>query len=120
VTDVDLRRYRETSLAAVPETRRATEREELDLLPAARTLPAFSDLFVDRLGRIWVMEFTRETEGPRTWTVHGADGIPAARLTLDRRLAPRDADDAHLVAWSRDDLDVERVTLHRIVTGDGS
>jgi hypothetical protein len=119
VAEEDIRRYRETSLAAVPDARRAAEREELDLLPAARTLPAFSDLFVDRLGRIWIMEFTRESEGPRTWTVHGADGVPAARLTLARGFAPRDADDDLLLAWSRDDLDVERITLHRIVTGDG-
>lgn len=72
------------------------------------------------LGRTVSAEFTRETEGPRSWTVHGADGIPAARLTMDRGMAPRDAEDAHLLAWSRDDLDVERITLHRIFTGDGS
>jgi hypothetical protein len=118
VTDADVRRYRETTLAATSEREREAQREFLDRLPAARTLPAFSDLFVDRLGRIWLMEFSRETEGPRTWTVLAADGTPSGRLLLPRRVAPVDAGADYLLAWSLDDLDVERITLHELRAGD--
>jgi hypothetical protein len=117
VTDADVQLHRETWLANVSEAQREAEAENLAATPTARTLPAFTNLFVDRLGRIWLREFTREPDGPRDWTVLAADGGSTATLQLPPRFTPLDAGEDYLLGLARDDLDVERITLHRLSTG---
>ncbi|HUE77919.1 MAG TPA: 6-bladed beta-propeller [Longimicrobiales bacterium] len=112
VTTDHLARYRDQFLEGVPEDQLAQARERLEETPAADRLPAFDDLFVDRLGRLWVEEFDGFTDRPDVWTVLGPDGRLLARLTLPPAVRPLDAGEDYLLTYERDDLDVEHVRLH--------
>lgn len=116
VTSAHLARYRERHLADADQDRLEENRRRLDETPAAQTLPAFTDLFVDRLGRFWVEHFDGDYDGPDRWTVLDPEGRPLGALELPPRMRPLDAGEDYLLAYWKDDLDVEHVRLHPIHT----
>lgn len=111
----DVERYREQALEGVPEDELPERRTRLEETPVAETLPAFTDLFADRLGRLWVEEFDGRYDQPDTWSVLGADGTPQARVALPARMRPVDAGEDYVLVYTQDELDIERIQLRPIL-----
>lgn len=115
VTAEHLARHDEAYLADIPEDRLAEERRRLEETPAADALPAFDDLFVDALGRLWIEMFDLERDRPATWTILDADGRSLARIELPPRARPLDAGEDYVLLFHRDELDIEHITLHPLL-----
>ena len=116
VRDEDVRAYREQSLEGTAEDELPEQRRRLEETPVAETLPAFADLFADRLGRLWVERFDGQYDQPDTWSVLGPDGLPQAQVTMPTRMRPLDAGEDYVLAYTQDELDIERIQLHPILT----
>lgn len=112
VTDADLARYREERLRGVAEEDVPRVRQELEEMSPAERLPAFGDLFADRIGRLWIAGYSTDQDADRIWTVHGPAGQPIGRVRLRSGMQPMDAGRDYLLVYSRDDLDVEHVILY--------
>lgn len=84
-------------------------------VPNDRTLPAVTAVLVDRAGRVWVEEGSRDREVPATWFVFDPSGEPIAKVTMPARFEPFDIGDDRVLGVSKDELDVERVQLLEIV-----
>jgi hypothetical protein len=121
VPDVDLRiraadveRAKEEALALEPEGRRAMMRAHFDALALPATRAAFGDLLVDEAGNLWVAEAVRYPQDPRRWSVFDAAGalLGVVQLPERFRLSAVGADWA--LGVGRDELEVERVRLHRL------
>jgi hypothetical protein len=82
--------------------------------PAPETHPAYGDLFVDRLGWLWVQEYRVDPEAPDHWTVLDPDGrvAGAAELPADFRLLDIGRD--YVLGRWVDDLGVSYVRLYRL------
>lgn len=83
--------------------------------PAPETHPAHGDLFVDRLGWLWVQEYRVDEGAPDRWTVLDPEGrvAGAALLPADFRLLDVGADWV-LGRWV-DDLGVSYVRLYGLI-----
>lgn len=80
--------------------------------PVADRFPAYGDLFVDRVGLLWVQEYERPGRtDPSRWWVFDGQGmlLGEVRLPLGSRLF--DAGDDYLLVGRTDDLGVEYVDL---------
>jgi hypothetical protein len=116
VTGADIDRFRETFLARARNAdRRAALERVFTMMTAPKTMPAYQDLRVDRLGNLWVEEYrTDEKDAPR-WTVFDSAGRHLGSLATPRALRIDDIGDDWMVGVFRDSLDVEQVRLHRII-----
>jgi hypothetical protein len=83
--------------------------------------PAFNRVFVDRVGRIWIGDWTLHEsayqslpEGKR-YRIHDSDGMLIATITLppESRIMWADADEVLLI--ERDSLDVQYVRIYGLV-----
>ena len=54
------------------------------------TLPAYSDLQVDRLGMVWIGRYPIPGRQGREWDVFDSQGTYVASVTLPRRFNPTD------------------------------
>lgn len=114
VTPARILAYRKRALSDVESDRLPEERHRLEQIPAAERTPAFTRLFADRLGRVWVEPFTEGDKVPRTWTIYDNAGKALARIPLPARARPVDAGENYVLLHSHDDLDVERLSLHSL------
>ena len=112
VTQDDIDRYRERTLEEVEAGRLAEERRRLDQLPAAETLPAFTSLGVDRLGRTWLRLYGSDESTPAAWVILNPDGELAARINMPYGAQPLDAGTDYVLLYWRDELDVEHIGLY--------
>ncbi len=82
--------------------------------PAPETHPAYGDLFVDRLGWLWVQEYRVDPEAPDHWTVLDPDGrvAGAAELPADFRILDIGRD--YVLGRWVDDMGVSYVRLYRL------
>lgn len=81
VTDLDRDQVRETALAALREPARRSHLERwLDEVPYPAYKPAFSALFADRAGRLWIQAPTRARALFDRWIVFDVDGHSLASL----------------------------------------
>jgi hypothetical protein len=86
--------------------------------PRSSTFPAFEQLLVDRVGRVWLRDYVKPhlEEGQRRWLILSPDGARiVARLTHPANLSPMDAGEDWLLAVRRDAMDVEWIALYDFV-----
>ena len=91
---------------------RTTER--LRQAPFRESYPALDALAIDVAGRVWIGAAVRYGERDRRWVVFGSDGTPVASLQLPANAEILDVTETQLLLSSRDDLDVEGVSLWEI------
>ena len=115
VTDSLTDAYRRKILEGTSESRRpATERLLREML-FADSLPAFSGILVDRADRIWAREWSDDVRQPSRWLVFDPDGRLIGEVSMHAGCAPLEIGEDYVLCLVRDDLDVERVELRRLV-----
>lgn len=101
---------------ALLEDARQEQAERLEAVLAQQEVPEFlpeiSDIFADRLGRVWVREF--EVPGPPsvTWVIYGGDGLQLGALSLPARFEPSDAGADFVLGVMTDGSGVESVVRY--------
>jgi hypothetical protein len=115
VTDADRDRVRETALASLRQPARRSHLEGwLEEVPYPEYKPAFSALFADRAGRLWIQAPTPAGALNDRWIVFDVDGHSLASLGSPAGARLLDAgDDSALLVW-KNSLDQEFVRLYRI------
>ena len=114
--------------AMVDSLRRAAARKEsptpgpqeyLDRFESGGPVPFFSNLAVDRTGRIWIQDYlpppTLAPPGPKRWTILTLDGNVLARLEESRSFDILEWGGDYALALTTDELGVERVELYAIL-----
>ncbi|MCA1789784.1 MAG: hypothetical protein LC667_07985 [Thioalkalivibrio sp.] len=107
--------FDESRLTLVIRERRARAPFTPDSIPAsyavaADSLPAYQDLRVDGLHRIWA-RLTAD-EDPAVWRVFDESGTTLLDVALPGDARVLDADEGRLLLLRRDSLDVESVAVH--------
>lgn len=113
VTDRDINEFREANLqrAAGYEARM---RRALDEVPYPSFVPSLRAMTVDEeAGIVWVTGF-RTTEEPAPWYLFDSLGCPIGRVTVPGGNPPLDIAGRRIVVRDRDELDVERILIHRL------
>jgi hypothetical protein len=94
-------------------------RQQMDIIPEGHTMPTFADLLSDVEGRTWLRDYTPiwvdETE--HGWTVFGNDGRIERRVRTPVALRLLQVGPDYVTGVERDSLDVEYVTVYRLVPG---
>ena len=101
---------------ATPDVRRQLA-EYARTHPRAERFPPYEELMAGPSGEVWVRDLVREHEddGIRRWTVLSADGTRIlGRLEHEARFKPLRMTLEGVLGVERDDLDIERVTYHRV------
>jgi hypothetical protein len=85
-------------------------------------MPYWSELFIDREGRLWVERFEggrREALAPRTWEIYDQEGVfmGALDLPLEGSPVPTVRND-RIVGVVRDELNVPHVVIFELLTPD--
>lgn len=117
VTQNDVQRYVEEILTRMRPERRPEWRRHLESAPHPERFPAFDALRVDATGHLWVERFDRGQEPVRTWDVFGPDGRWLGSLALPRGLTVMQIGDDFVLGVTRDENDVEYVTVRRLGKG---
>ncbi len=111
--------------APVPERLMEQRRRMLAATVYAERYPAFAALLAARSGELWVRDYRPEdgmSRGmfypapttPTRWNVFASDGRWLSEITLPVRFTPFEIGTDYLLGVSRDEDDVERVTLWRL------
>ncbi len=93
-----------------------------------KTLPAFSALLLDRLGRVWARSpaaidaavagsLNDYPIGPSTWSVFDANGIWLSDVTMPARFSPTDIGANYVLGIARDDDDMPTVVRFTLRNG---
>lgn len=72
-------------------------------------------IIVDDLGNVWVRELWRDRETPSRWWVFDANGHHTATSTVPPRFILRHIATDRVIGIHRDEFDVERVQVRRLV-----
>jgi hypothetical protein len=83
-------------------------------MPRHPTFPAYQAIRVDVAGRLWVQDFVRPGVEGSTWRIFDADGVYLATLDVPPGIDLLDLGEDHVLARARDEMEVERVRLHRL------
>lgn len=119
-SEADFDAFAESQLADVEnEGRRTRIRRMLTDMTRHGTFPAFADIRLDRSGNLWVEEYRRPGDERPVWQVFDRDGVLTARVRTPPGLNVLDVGDDYLLGLVRDELDVERLRLHRLVRSAG-
>ena len=115
ITAADRDAVRDVALASLRRPQRRNDLERwLDEAPYPAYKPAFSALFADRAGRVWIQLPTSAGSPRDQWIVFGVDGHPRARLEPLAGSRFLDAgEEFALLAW-RNEVHQEFVRLHRL------
>lgn len=115
VTDADRVRARETALASLREPERRVQLEAwLDDVPFPAYKPAFSRLFADRAGRLWIQVPARAGARDDRWIVFDVDGHSLASLEPPAGSRFLDAGEDFALLVSKDSGDRVLVKLYRL------
>jgi hypothetical protein len=79
-------------------------------------------LLTDDQGNLWVRDFVRdhEDDGTRRWIVFTPDGARVlGRFEHGKEFTPMRVSTESVLGVERDDLDIERVVLRRLVRAPG-
>ena len=90
--------------------------------PRADQFPSYEELLTDAQGNLWVRDFVRdhEDDGVRRWIVFSSDGARVlGRFEHGEKFRPVRVSPESVLGVERDDLDVERVVLRRLIRGPG-
>jgi hypothetical protein len=114
VTSADAARQREALLGRA----KPAARQELERVYAAmtvpKTMPAYRDLRVDRVGNLWVEDYRVTDDDAPRWTVFDSTGRMLGALATPRSLRIDEIGDDYLLGVFRDSLDVEHIRMHRV------
>lgn len=103
---------------ALLEDARQEQTERLEAVLAQQevpeVLPEISEVFADRLGRVWVREFEIPEPPSVTWVIYGGDGLQLGTLSLPARFEPSDAGADFVLGVMTDDLGVESVVRYTL------
>jgi len=99
---------------AADETEARTRRAELADVPTSEVVPPYQVLRTDVLDDIWIGEFVLPGESTETWTIIDTTGRAIGRVTTPRGALPLYIASDRLLAVTRDELDVESLTLWRL------
>jgi hypothetical protein len=77
--------------------------------------PAYTDLRVDPEGNLWVQRFLRPGDDRNLWTVFAADGAMLGDIEIPTDLEITEIGADYVLGVSTDEMDVERVRLHRLL-----
>lgn len=115
----DIDDYIDRYLRGVEPERRPAIRTMLEGLPPPGRRPAHGGLLVDRLGYLWVAEWTVLAEAPRQWTVLDPSGRWLGEVAMPGGFTPLDVGQDRVVGVMRDALDVEYVVAYPLDRGEG-
>lgn len=107
--------YRASQLEATePASRPALERYLRDM-PMPPAFPAYVRLLTDDGDNLWVENFRRPGALDHHWTVFDSAGVLLGRVAVPLNFTISDIGDDVILGVSRDELDVERIRLHRVI-----
>lgn len=120
VTRADRDRFVERRLRQARDDAHAAEiRRRAAMVPTPEYLPAHGGLLADRLGHLWVEEYTTSERGPTAWLVFNRGGKLSGRVTLPRRFHPLEIGEDYVLGVGRNELDVEHVRMYRLDRSSG-
>jgi len=92
-------------------------RRQADLLalPVPERLPAYDALYVDRMDNVWIGEQGLPRDSVQTWTILDREGRAIGRVTTPPHSVPLDIGRDYILAVTRDESDIETLTLWRLV-----
>jgi hypothetical protein len=119
VTGRDVDGWLEESLGGITDpSTRANRRRLYEDVQAAGTHPAYVAFKLDKVGNLWVENYRPAGEGgPREWSIFGPAGQWLGDVELPKRLDVMEIGDGYLLGVYKDQLDVERIRLYRILKG---
>ena len=80
-------------------------------MPSPERVPPYQIMVVDALGFLWIGEYLLPGESARTYTIVDGDGRAVGRVTMPVRTAPLDIGRDYVLGLTRDELDVEQLTV---------
>jgi len=95
---------------------RAQVRAAIDRLPAPDTAAPVRHVRATPQGQIWVRE--ADDDARARWLIHDLEGNAVARLVLPPRFLLLESGTDYVLGVARDEMDVERLQLFRLETGD--
>lgn len=98
---------------ADPAVRREWQ-EILNSVPYPDSFPAYRRMRVDRIGMIWVEDYTPPGADSSSWSIFDAEGRWVSELTVPADWLIMDWGEDYLLVHVRDELDVERVQKHKL------
>jgi hypothetical protein len=87
------------------------QRAQLTAVPVPDRIAPYQVFLADRLDNLWIGETLLPGEDARTWTIIDADGRAAGRLTMPLKTFPLDIGPDWILGVTRDELDVESLTV---------
>ncbi len=115
VTDALRDAYLGEQLADVDDADEARQlRERHADMPSPELVPPYEHFVVDVLQHLWIGEYVLPDQSARTYTIVDPEGRATGRLTIPERTLPLDIGADYVLGLTRDDLDVERLTLWRL------
>jgi hypothetical protein len=115
VTDALRDAYLAEQLAEVDDADEARQlRERHAAMPSPELVPPYEHFVVDALQYLWIGEYVLPGQTARTYTILDPEGRATGRLTMPERTLPLDIGADYVLGLTRDDLDVERLTLWRL------
>lgn len=106
--DADLEEHLE---AAADEDEARRIRASFADMPIPELVPPYQLFRVDAAGNLWVGEYLLPGAAARDYTVIDPEGHVVGRVTMPERTLPTDIGADYVLGVTRDELDVERVTL---------
>lgn len=88
-------------------------------MPSPDLVPPYQAFAVDALQHLWIGEYVLPGQTARTYTIVDPDGRAVGRVTMPERTAPLDIGADYLLGLTRDELDVERLTMWGLERGGG-
>ena len=80
-------------------------------MPSPEHVPPYQMMRVDAEGFLWIGEYVLPGVTARTFTIVDADGRAAGRVTMPPRTLPLEIGADYVLGLTRDELDVEQLTL---------
>jgi hypothetical protein len=116
VTSADIDSMRARQLGDdVPAGMRDAMIEVLDATPIRETMPAFGGIRLDRMGNLWVGEYSRPGNIIPRWTVFSPEGEMLGTMSMPERFGIRDIGDDYVLGTWRDELEIEHVRMYELV-----
>jgi hypothetical protein len=116
ISDEAARGLIEEMLVDVPPQERSERRAFLESMDRPPGRPAFGALLVTDSLSLWVADWMQASDRASTWTVFGKDGILRGRVVMPDGLDVLDVRGDRVAGVWRDDLGVEHVRVHRLMS----
>lgn len=86
-------------------------------MPVPDHRPAFSEMKLDAVGRLWVREVNRQSGGPDEWVVFGPEGRVQATATFPARFVPNEIGKERVLGTWIDDLEIPHLRVYSLSKG---